>query len=568
MTKCLGTCAKSARAIAEGVEGGFGQVSDAITSSYRALADMMTRLRTLGADDAAATIDAISMLRDAAVQSKSVAGDIVRFQDEMAQCARVITAVRQSLQTVEGRYQTLTALCIPTLVYGRQLGTRGDELVQFGQEMVAHSAEASHIASSMLTAVMRFEVTADASAVPVEKGGAGIGRGLDALTSGLEKGLSDLDGYAKGIAAEIADLERQNEGLISDVSTCVTLIQFADACNQRLTHVETSCLAAADIEATGAAALFEGLPLLDDAEREEVGATIRRVSAAQTDAVAGDLAEQALALETSIAEITGVVRAFSGRTASISKGTAAGQNVSVVETLRKAQNDLSIFGRSVDVQTQAIAAIIETIEEMQHSARLLDGMRAEMFRSAVNAIIIAERLSGEGRAFGVVAKEIMSIARQNEATISMIEEQFAELSRVLDAIVSRDYAADGGSIHQVTVSVAATLDSLSQADRHRDAEFESYVGVLRSMGFDLMDAARSSQAMHQFCERLQGLRTAILADVARDAGPLSGPSLIAVEHIKTLYTMRSETDLIEKPATGTAATEATVSEDDLADILF
>ncbi len=277
--------------------------------------------------------------------------------------------------------------------------------------------------------------------------------------------------------------------------------------------------------------------------------------------MASDLAKEIVSLERGLGEVVGVVRRLGTRTARTNASPAHRANATLIDALRTAQEDVSSFGHSVDVQTRGIASVRESIDALRQSAQRLDGMRADMFRSAVNAIVIAERLSDEGRAFGVVAKEIMAIARDNETTIGEIEARFTELSQILNAIAQKEHAGDSASMHRVIASVDTTLETLSLANGRRDEQLGIYAGALQDIAGRLEDARAHGREMLAARERLDALRAAILGEVVPQAGVLCGPSLSAVERIKQIYTMRSETDLVEHPSPHEA-------NDELADILF
>lgn len=206
--------------------------------------------------------------------------------------------------------------------------------------------------------------------------------------------------------------------------------------------------------------IHESVRKLSDSTAEILATTEQHVASAtetasavtQTVATTEELRQIAIVTARQFREVAGAAR--QGVSAANDGQKAVGQTVTAMREARKEMETLSARILAMAGQSQAIEAIIDSVNELAERTNIL----------AVNAAIEAARAGDHGRGFAVVAQEVGSLAEQSKRATMSVRSLLGEVQRSTAGavILAEDSGKAVSRAADVIAGAGSSIDALAQ----------------------------------------------------------------------------------------------------------
>ncbi|HEY5797446.1 MAG TPA: hypothetical protein VIU82_20790 [Bosea sp. (in: a-proteobacteria)] len=401
--------------------------------------------------------------------------------------------------------------------------------------------------------------------------------------------LSALAGSLEQTLAEVAQRQQRSISLTSDAALhsgkiamaaggAIIALQSGDSIRQRLEHaIKALRLLGSVLAGQGPAAQF------DAEERGAAALVLRRLQAAQLDASAQTLSEDAEAIESALAMLAGDTAGLLDLVHSLYQGDGgkSGSFLADLESeLAQAADLLAKCDRArsgVDRVTDALAGVLETCQETV--AALADTV-SSIVLIGMNAGLRAARIGSGGRSLVVIAQELKFAADQVASDAAALTPTFAQMQQTSRGLKSggrldaAHFAALDDAMRDSLAAMRQTGDRLGVTLGQLSREGGGFGEVVARARLSFSNAGAMSDLIASGAAELA--RSVAGREMPQGAGVAERVRGLIDAHVWPSYTMVGErtihqgvVGLLLPEGAGAAAPAVVVqAADDLDDILF
>ena len=404
------------------------------------------------------------------------------------------------------------------------------------------------------------------------------GHALSALAGNLEQTLAEVAQRQQRSVALTSDAALHSGKIAMAAGGAIIALQSGDSIRQRLEHAIKA------LRLLGTVMSGEGPGAeLDAQARGAAALVLRRLQAAQLDASALTLSQDADAIESALALLAGDTAGLLDLVRSLyqADGGKSGSFLADLESdLAQAADLLAKCDRAragVDRVTDALSTVLETCQE---TVAALAGTVSSIVLIGMNAGLRAARIGTGGRSLVVIAQELKFAADQVASDAAALTPTFAQMQRTSGGLKSSGrldaahFAALNQAMGQSLAAMRQTGDRLGVTLNQLTREGGGFGAVVADARLSFSNAGAMSDLIASGAVELA--RSVADREMPEREGLAESVRGLIDAHVWPSYTMVGERTIHQAvvglllPDGGGAAAPAVVVQatDDLDDILF
>lgn len=538
----LQTLIQSLDGCAREIDKTFARAGEQLGQGLTLFEGLKERLSTLSSELGGGEItQAGDTLTGLAGDLRAIGGALSREIDTLAALALHSHSASQLLEGLLSHMRLITILARSARIEAVSVGASSRDIGDFTTEIVVLTSKAQDTIQGCARDHDRLVALIKSALAAQQAFDQRYGAALTALASNLDRTLEAVTERQRRGVVLTRDAAVHSGKIAMTAGGAIIALQSGDSIRQRLEHALGGLRLLASLEAGKGEGASFGVP-----EREAVALVLRRLEAAQLDASATALAENAEAIEDALALLAGDTAGLLDMVRSLYSADGSVSFLAALEAdLALASELLSECDRAragVDQVTQTLTGVLETCQE---TVAALAGTVSSIVLIGMNAGLRAARVGTGGRSLVIIAQELKVAAHLVESDAAGLTPIFAKMDdaaaglAIASGLDAARFAALDNSMRDALAAMRRTGDRLSATLGQLSREGGGFGDVLAHARLSFSNAGAMSDVITGAAVELE--RMAVGRKPTPETVALVGEVLH--QHVWPRYTMAAERDI-------------------------